>query len=392
MSIVVNINQNTQTPKKIGLKFLSGWTDFENQYFGVPNHAFVLDTYEGEEDIREQLFVLFDRKKYGRGMSFTIDRNYDVELVLNYPATKTDIEMFYKFIGDFCRNFKLGTFIQEGDEYHLDAIPSLKNEALAFNEDLVKTNLKSGLTLFGCIYPIVLEDTFLRKIKGLTSADAYAYFEAYLDEKQKQDCYFAKPLIYNIPAKQTAIAKYALTENVPSIFPLEKYLPFGYNQNLKDEITSWNVVLVYDNLQIAEEMPYDDFCAVIPVASFPRFDEKHVVITFKKEWLKIIERKNVERAKNKLEEWLADARELGKKPIKIEHTTSFVDEDGIRCYVFKYKKSLLSPWWLGIVSDSGTFSEMKVYHKDSEIEDAKHILNLLKEIWEKTAANLKNIQ
>lgn len=82
-----------------------------------------------------------------------------------------------------------------------------------------------------------------------------------------------------------------------------------------------------------------------------------------------------------LENWLSDPNELGHKPSKIEYTASFEDEDGIKCMVFKYKKSLLGKWLLGIVSESGTFSEMQQYDKNSEIADAKKMLEMLKNYW-----------
>lgn len=44
---------------------------------------------------------------------------------------------------------------------------------------------------------------------------------------------------------------------------------------------------------------------------------------------------------------------------------------------------------LGIVSDSGTFSEGQEYHKETEIEDAKKIIKLLKEIWQRQAKELE---
>ena len=53
--------------------------------------------------------------------------------------------------------------------------------------------------------------------------------------------------------------------------------------------------------------------------------------------------------------------------------------------IYKFKKDEQSKWLLGIVSDSGTFSEMREYNKESEINDAKAILNMLKEFWKKMA-------
>ena len=120
----------------------------------------------------------------------------------------------------------------------------------------------------------------------------------------------------------------------------------------------------------------------------PVFDAKHIIVTVDKKLLKKVENYKIEQAKEKLSEWLSDFRELGQKPAKIEYTNSF-EEGEISCMIFKYKKTLLGKWMLGIVSDSGTFSEMKEYHKETEIEDAKKIIKLLKEIWQRQAKELE---
>ena len=78
----------------------------------------------------------------------------------------------------------------------------------------------------------------------------------------------------------------------------------------------------------------------------------------------------IKNAMEELEEWLSDLSELGKKPAKIEYTNAFTDEDGINCLIFKYKKNVFGKWLLGIVSESGTFSEMGEYHQKTEIDDA----------------------
>ena len=90
-------------------------------------------------------------------------------------------------------------------------------------------------------------------------------------------------------------------------------------------------------------------------------------------------------AMEELENWLADPSELGRKPAKIEYTASFEDEDGIKCMIFKFKKSFFGKWLLGIVSESGTFSEMKEYNSATETENAKALLHILKEYWKKMA-------
>lgn len=91
-------------------------------------------------------------------------------------------------------------------------------------------------------------------------------------------------------------------------------------------------------------------------------------------------------AKNRLAEWLSDERELGARPAKMEYVESFVDEDEIACMIFKYKKSLFSKWMLGIVSDSGVFSEMQEFRQDTAVQDAKACLEFLKSYWKNLAA------
>lgn len=90
-------------------------------------------------------------------------------------------------------------------------------------------------------------------------------------------------------------------------------------------------------------------------------------------------------AKNRMIEWLSDPRELGKAPSKIEYVEDFEDEDGIKCIIFKYKKNIFSKWLLGIVSDSGAFSEMEAFHEETAKEDAKKCLDFLKQYWKNQA-------
>ena len=89
--------------------------------------------------------------------------------------------------------------------------------------------------------------------------------------------------------------------------------------------------------------------------------------------------------KQALINWLADPRELGHIPANVEYTNMFEDEDGNKCYIYKYKEKRFGKWFLGIVSAAGVFSEMREYNQITEIEDAKKILNMLKEYWKNLA-------
>ena len=76
--------------------------------------------------------------------------------------------------------------------------------------------------------------------------------------------------------------------------------------------------------------------------------------------------KTIKNAMEELEDWLSDPSELGKKPTKIEYTNAFADEDGINCLIF---------------------SEMGEYNQKTEIDDAKRILEMLKNYWKEMAKN-----
>jgi len=96
----------------------------------------------------------------------------------------------------------------------------------------------------------------------------------------------------------------------------------------------------------------------------------------------------IQNAAEELANWLADPHELGHRPSKVQFVEGFEDEDGIQCLVFKFKKSLLSPWYLGIVSESGTFSEMQPFDPATQRQDAQAILTMLKNYWKERAKNL----
>ena len=296
---------------------------------------------------------------------------------------------------DYCINFDITTFNEEGEEHSLEDIPKLQDEKIEFNKKLVRDELKSGLTIFGAIYPITLDDDFILKLRYLEPDKALNALANYLDKLQHPLYYFAKPLLYESNKRGKYIAKYALTKDVPSIFPTATYLPFGYDAKFKDNILSWQVVVVEilkskkQEFQIHTEMSYDEFCKVINLSKCSKFDKKHMLVTVNDDVLLKIAKYNVKKAEEKMIEWLSDYRELGQAPVQIKFIKDFVTDDGIKCYIFKYKKTLFSKWWLGIVSDSGTFSEFKEYNPDTEIDDAKKIIDLLKTFWKREAERLE---
>ena len=292
MSVIVNLKQKKgflKKPVKIEMPFLQSAVYDADMYFGIPNEAYVIDQYEGGNDIRETLFVLYRKDIYGRGMSFLVDKDYNIELVLNNPATQRDIESFYKVIAFCCKQLKLDSFEQEDEIIKLNDIESKKNEIIGFNKSLIKGMFKPDLTLFGAIYPIAIEAEFIESLENMTEDEAYSAYEKYLDEKQKMDCYFAKPSLFNTSQDgEYIVARYVLTEDVPSIFPVSPYLPFGYRQELKEKVQEWNVIIAGERngkMQALAQLSFDELLNMLDREKLGKFDASHYIVKIEKDFV-----------------------------------------------------------------------------------------------------------
>lgn len=94
-------------------------------------------------------------------------------------------------------------------------------------------------------------------------------------------------------------------------------------------------------------------------------------------------------------EWLADERELGQQPSKIEIAGEF-DLHDMHYYIFKYKIEMLGEWLLGVCggyedpSDTEhcghVFSEMQPYALETAEQEAVKMVEMIREFWMKQAA------
>lgn len=94
-------------------------------------------------------------------------------------------------------------------------------------------------------------------------------------------------------------------------------------------------------------------------------------------------------------EWLADERELGQPPSKIEIAGEF-DLHEMHYYIFRYKKSMLGKWLLGVCggyedpSDTEhcghVFSEMQPYDPATAEQEAVKMVEMIREYWMNRAA------
>lgn len=94
-------------------------------------------------------------------------------------------------------------------------------------------------------------------------------------------------------------------------------------------------------------------------------------------------------------EWLADERELGKEPSKIEIAGEF-DLHDMHYYIFKYKKNMLGKWLLGVcggyeeASDTEhcghIFSEREPYDPATAEQQAIEMVERIRDYWMQQAA------
>ncbi|RIX46541.1 DUF4261 domain-containing protein [Paenibacillus nanensis] len=99
--------------------------------------------------------------------------------------------------------------------------------------------------------------------------------------------------------------------------------------------------------------------------------------------------------------WLADERELGRKPHKIEMAGEF-DLHEMRYYIFRYKPSLFGKWLLGVCGgyESPTdtehcghvFSEMTQYDPATAKQESIAMVERIREYWMSQAAAIEAAQ
>lgn len=289
MSIVVNIKQNQKELKKIDLALLKKWLAKEKLLFGVLNVAFASDEYDGKNDIRGVSFVIYNPQIIGRGIGFFLGQNYDLELTVNYFNSEHDIQLFYQLIEKFCDWLHVTEFLQENKFYAMNELKKLKAEAISINRRLLKNDLERGLTVFGAIYPINIETSFLKTIKQLDEEELSIRYQQYLNEKQQDDYYYAKAIMYEKNGQ--IFGSYVLTEGVPSIIPLKPYVPFGYQYSKDTIIQKWNIQLIGGTeFKQVGSILFDQLSELFELQKCSKFDEDHIIVTLSKKQIQQVKR------------------------------------------------------------------------------------------------------
>ena len=393
MSNVVRIRQDQETLQTIDLSFLKEWLMRQQLYFGVLNEAYALENYEKTDaDIRGIRFVIFDRQCFGRGFQLLVEEDYDLELTLNAFATERDVQSFFLGIRDLCEELAVDEFEQEGERCFLDQIDAPYKELIKQNRWLVKHRLQERTTIFGCIYPIMIEESLIRHLALLEEPAAYRLYERYLDEKQHVEAYYGKPVVLKEGSERTA--RYPLVEGALTILPLEGDWPQAYQLHELPQIQSWSVFLLKKkgeegDLRREANIPYAEFMKLVRPMKCPHFDAAHLLVAYDEALDREVRAWQREQGKKRMIRWLSNERELGGPSARVEFVSAFTDADDVRCAIYKYKKSRFDRWLLGITSERGTFSEFREYREECAQEDARELLERLKTFWKRKAQEIE---
>ena len=211
------------------------------------------------------------------------------------PCTPRDLEIFYGLVESLCRFWKTDRFTQDGENHRLGDIPRLmegqRKGCAGFLKAMAERWKEDGDgVLTGAVYPLYLEEETLERL----STGDLDYFQTYLSEKQRGDWYYAKPNFLQHKNGVDILGLYAITEEVPSILPLEPFVPPLYSVFLQgfsldtEQVTDWRVSLnrVWEeNGEMKGDtlgyLSFGEFAQKVKLDQCPRYDAKHVLVEVK---------------------------------------------------------------------------------------------------------------
>ncbi len=208
------------------------------------------------------------------------------------PCTPRDLEIFYGLVKHICQVWETVRFTQDGEECRLSDIPRLKEGQRKGCEGFLKAMAERWQAdgegvLTGAVYPIYIEPEAIQRLKG----GDLDFFQTYLTEKQTGDWYYAKPNFFRNQNGVDILGLYAITEEVPSILPLEPFVPPLYSIMLQgfsltaEQVTDWRVSLnrVWEEngetkADTLDYLSFEKFAQKVRLDQCPRYDAKHVIV------------------------------------------------------------------------------------------------------------------
>ena len=211
------------------------------------------------------------------------------------PCTPRDLEIFYGLVESLCRFWTTDRFTQDGENHRLGDIPQMREFQNKMGVGLLESMAAqweqdgSGI-ITGAVYPIYIESEARERLKD----GDLTFFQNYLAQKQTGDWYYAKPNFFRHKNGTDVLGVYAITEEVPSILPLEPFVPPLYSVLLQgfdlttEQVTDWRVSLnrVWEeNGEMKADtlgyLSFAEFAQKVKLDQCPRYDAKHVLVEVK---------------------------------------------------------------------------------------------------------------
>lgn len=275
MSIDVAIKQKGFFKKALPLSVILG---NELQY----------GSYEGmslrPNKMGEGEFIAYYPEKLGRGFSVIWSEGEKETVVLRSltPTCPEELSAFYRTVERITSYWKC--------ELEVDGTMQKPKQFLAGLQDMIRFNgdvltkiaeqIVSGesgsMTLQSAMWPLTIgreeAEVFLR------DKDEFYHW---MHEKQSVDVYFANPHFFR--TEQGIVGRFALTENTPSIFPAEPYVPYGIVDPETDKALKCDdyAVLLCSTTKNAAlgEVDYKTFKSRLPVEKYERYDGVNLLIS-----------------------------------------------------------------------------------------------------------------
>lgn len=249
---------------------------------GIKNHANVFEETDGQEG---SYFTVYRPARIGRGFGVELKNGgRTVSLYLNDPSTDGDISDYYDAVFRIARFLKAKHYYNQDHEGHsfLSKLADEKEQKIASTRSFLKGIFGKfdNMTIFGAINPIDLQEQMIMQIRtAVTDEEAMRIYADYLDQKQRQDYYYAKATLYRKGDQDAVLGVYTLTEGALSVFPVRPVTDANQTGNV--EVSEWRLALVGEvngSLGMMGWVGFDQGIAYLQKLPHEVYDKSHIMV------------------------------------------------------------------------------------------------------------------
>lgn len=239
-----------------------------------------------EGKIGDDEFIVYDKKRIGRGISVVCRKNEKekVSLKMLSPTCEEEIDVLYDIVERIASVWKGCMVTQDEEKIDPQNLADLRTQMKEFNKGFLKTLLEkesepgSVLALFSAMWQLDMGEE--DKAEILSASDPVKEYGEWLHKLQEIDAYYAVPTFYGMENGEI-VGMYFITEDTVSTVPVKPSVPFGVQDSQTGkpiEVSQW-LVSFYSitNNDIAGRIPYEKFIEyVLPKSR--RFDGSRIII------------------------------------------------------------------------------------------------------------------